>query len=62
MPPLLKANQSRLTLVTSVGGSWTTAWVPTHTAYVDALLVGGQAQPVPAGVPSSVSKASQPMQ
>jgi sortase A len=62
LPPLLKANQSRLTLVTSVGGSWTTAWVPTHTAYVDALLVGGQAQPVPAGVPSSVSKASQPMQ
>jgi sortase A len=62
MPPLLKAKQSRLTLITSAGGEWSSGWEPTHTAYVDAMLVSGNAQPVPAGVPSTISKASEPMQ
>jgi sortase A len=62
LPPLLKANQSRLTLVTSAGGGLSSGWEPTHTVYVDAMLVGGNAQPVPAGVPSTISRASEPMQ
>ena len=35
-------------------------WAPSHTVYVDALLAG-KAQPVPAGVPATVSPASLPM-
>lgn len=62
LPPPLQPGQSRLTFVTSTGGQWTTAWVPTRTAYVDALLVGGTAQQAPAGIPSSVPKASLAMQ
>jgi sortase A len=61
-PPPLSGQQSRLTLVTSGGRGWTSGWDPTQTVYVDALLTGGKAQPVPSGVPSAVSRSSQPMQ
>jgi sortase A len=61
-PPALRPQQSRLTLVTSGGTGWTSGWDPTRTVYVDALLTGGKAQPVPSGVPSAVSRTSQPMQ
>jgi sortase A len=61
-PSPLKGQQSRLTLVTSGGRGWTSGWDPTQTVYVDALLTGGKAQPVPSGVPSSVPRTSQPMQ
>ena len=47
-------------LVTSASGGWRSGWAPTHTVYVDALLTG-KAQPVPAGVPATVSPASLPM-
>ena len=60
LPPTLGAGGSRLTLVTSASGGWRSGWAPTHTVYVDALLVG-KAQPVPAGVPATVSSASLPM-
>jgi sortase A len=62
LPPLLKTNQSRLTLVTSASGGWRSGWAPTHTVYVDALLAHGRAQAVPAGLTSTVSAASRPMQ
>lgn len=59
-PSTLRAGDSRLTLVTSAGGGWTSGWAPTHAVYVDALLIG-KAQPLPAGVPGTVSLASLPM-
>lgn len=62
LPPSLKSHQSRLTLVTSESGGWRGGWAPTETVYLDALLVHGQAQPVPSGVPSTVRKAALPMQ
>ena len=34
LPPPLKPNRSRLTLVTSSGGGWRSGWAPTHTAYL----------------------------
>jgi sortase A len=60
LPPTLDAGGSRLTLVTSASGGWRSGWAPNHTVYVDALLAG-KAQPVPAGVPATVSPASLPM-
>jgi sortase A len=60
LPPTLRAGGPRLTLVTSAGGGWTSGWVPSHAVYVDALLAG-RAEPVPAGVPATVSPASLPM-
>ena len=60
LPPTLDAGGSRLTLVTSASGGWRSGWAPTHTMYVDALLAG-KAQPVPPGVPATVSPASLPM-
>ncbi len=60
LPPTLDAGGARLTLVTSASGGWRSGWAPTHTVYVDALLAG-KAQPVPAGVPTTVSPASLPM-
>ena len=60
LPPTLAAGGSRLTLVTSASGGWRSGWAPSHTVYVDALLAG-KAQPVPAGVPATVSPASLPM-
>ncbi|MGC9962893.1 MAG: sortase [Acidimicrobiales bacterium] len=60
LPPTLGAGGSRLTLVTSASGGWRSGWAPTHTVYVDAVLAG-KAQPVPPGVPATVSPASLPM-
>jgi sortase A len=60
LPPTLDAGGARLTLVTSASGGWRSGWAPSHTVYVDALLAG-KAQPVPAGVPATVSPASLPM-
>ena len=60
LPPTLDAGGSRLTLVTSASAGWRSGWAPTHTVYVDALLAG-KSQPVPAGVPATVSPASLPM-
>ncbi|MFZ2056692.1 MAG: class E sortase [Acidimicrobiales bacterium] len=60
LPPSLDAGGSRLTLVSSASGGWRSGWAPTHTVCVDALLAG-KAQPVPAGVPATVSPASLPM-
>jgi sortase A len=60
LPPPLHADGSRLTLVTSTSGGWRSGWAPTHTVYVDAVL-SGKAQPLPAGVPATVSQASLPM-
>ncbi len=60
LPTTLDAGGSRLTLVTSASGGWRSAWAPSHTVAVDALLAG-RAQPVPAGVPATVSLASLPM-
>jgi sortase A len=62
LPAPLSAQQSRVTLVTSSGGGWEDGWAPTHTVYLDAMLSKGQAQPVPAGLPSTVGKSSRPMQ
>ncbi len=62
LPPLLKSNQSRLTLVTSASSGWRSGWAPTHTEYVDATLVRPQPKPAGSGLPASVSKASLPMQ
>lgn len=61
LPAPLKTDQSRLTLVTSAGGGWRRGWAPTHTVYLDAILVNGKAQAVPAGLAATVSKASLPM-
>jgi len=60
-PPTLDAGGSRLTLVTSASGGWRSGWAPTHTVFVDVLLAG-KSQPVPTGVPATVSSASLPMQ
>ena len=60
LPPALHAGNSRLTLVTSASGGWRSGWAPSYTVYVDALLAG-KAQPVPPGVPTTVSAASLPM-
>jgi sortase A len=61
LPPLLKDQQSRLTFVTSSGSGWGAGWAPTRTAYVDALLVKGKAQAVPAGGAGTVTNSSLPM-
>ena len=60
LPAPLRAGQSRLTLITAGRGGWLDALAPTHAVYVDALLVHGQAQPVPAALPSA-GKSSLPM-
>lgn len=57
----IPVNQGRLTLVTSTEG-WLGPLTPAKTLYVDAMIVKGQVQPVPAPLPASVSKASEPMQ
>ena len=60
-PAPLAADQSRLTLVSSVSGGWRSGWAPSRAVFVDAMLVRGTVQPSPAGRPSSVSAASRPM-
>lgn len=62
LPPPLTAQQSRVTLVTAVGGGWENGWAPSHTVYLDAMMVKGQPQPVPTGLPTTVSNSSLPMQ
>jgi sortase A len=62
LPPHLQSGQSRLTLVTSASHGWRSGWAPTQTIYLDALMAHGKAQPVPPGVPATVSSASLPMQ
>jgi len=61
LPPTLAKGGSRLILATSASLGWRSGWAPTHAVYVDALLVG-KSQPVPSGVPATVSQASLPMQ
>lgn len=56
LPSPLTAQQSRLTLVTAAGG-WLGPLTPTHAIYVDALLVKGTAQPVPAPLPAPAADA-----
>ena len=60
LPPALRSGASRLTLVTSANRGWRSGWYSTHAVYVDALLVG-KAQPLPAGLPTTVNPASLPM-
>jgi len=60
LPALLKAGQSRLTLVSSAGSGWDSAWAPDHVVYVDASLVKGAVQVAPAAV-TAVSADSRPM-
>ena len=61
-PPQLQAGTSRITLVSSAASGWRSGWAPVDTVFADASLVKGKVQPAPAGVPSSVAKASRPMQ
>jgi sortase A len=56
----VKPGQSWLTLVTSIDNSWAGRFGPARTAYVDALMVHGQAQSVPAALPR-VGRSSLPM-
>jgi sortase A len=60
LPPTLRADGARLTLITSASGGWRSGWAPGHTVFVDALLAG-TAQPVPTGVPATVGPTSLPM-
>jgi sortase A len=62
LPPPLTGTQSRLVLVSSVSNGWQSGWAPTHTVYVDAMLVHGHGVSVPTGQPTTVSKSSLPMQ
>ncbi|MBV9822592.1 MAG: sortase [Actinobacteria bacterium] len=59
-PLPLQDGQSRLTLISSEGGSWLNGWVPERAVYVDALLQG-KALPAPPGRLSSVPKAETTM-
>ena len=59
---LLPPGASEITLVSSAGSGWRSGWAPNRTVLADATLVKGQLQRAPAGMPSSVSRASQPMQ
>jgi sortase A len=58
----LSASQSGLTLVSSGSSGWRSGWAPSHTVYVDAILMRGSVQPAPAGAPTSVGTAALPMQ
>ncbi len=51
----------RLTLITSTGSGWRAGWAPNTAVYVDALL-SGKASPAPAGRPTAVSHAEEPLQ
>jgi sortase A len=62
LPARILADQSRLTLVTSASNGWRSGWAPTETVYVDAMLTHGKAQPVLTKPPSTVSRASLPME
>lgn len=61
LPPTASATSSRLMLVTSEGDGWRQGWAPDHALFVDALLVHGQVQPVPAGLPSAVTPSAYAM-
>jgi sortase A len=60
--PVLAPGVSELTLVSSAADGWRTGWAPNKMVLVDASLVKGQVQRAPAGLPSSVTRASQPME
>jgi sortase A len=60
-PRPIKSNQSGIALVTSASGGWRSGWAPSHSVYVDGLLVHGSVQPAPPGRPATVGQASLPM-
>ena len=59
-PPALVAGQSRLTLVTVVGGGWRAAGVPEELLYVNAAL-RGKTVGSPAGLPTAVQPTQEAM-